>query len=438
MSNEILKETLLHYINLDYYANEIDEEFQTLLEELEDRCAYAISSQTTLNTKMSYNVIMRIIKEEVESFERQLEERLEEEAERVMNEELEFLDETYNKRGGINGALLALSAIPLSRLLFAPVSGNDSLKQFTERTGKNITQSYDKVMRAGYLFGQNTQDVINNTKNSLKQVSRGMKNGIRTVIPAFAKTADRIIFLNNNVEVVYCATLDGSTCIMCGSCHGLHYKSISEAPSIPIHANCRCIYLSAANVTEPMPTFEEYVESLPEEEQRHILGKNQFELWKKYNVSLNKFINDGSKLEKGFSFNSQKSQDILNSQQKVNKEQLSRVIKGLEKTGYDVRMGKEIDRYLDIRGNEAITMPTADGKTIIMYHSKLSASGMFEEIIHSAQLRKFGVEYCDKHYHELEVAAKNKLLKYANNYGITESEKGIIQEMLDFHKSQIE
>lgn len=293
MKNEILKETLLHYINLEYYANEIDEEFQILLEELEDRCETALSSMETLNTKSAYSAIMRVIKDEVGNFEKNLEERLEEEAQFIMDQELIFLDETYNSRGGINGTLLALSAIPLSRLLFAPVVGNDSLKQFSERTGKNITQSYDKVMRSGYLFGQNTNDLINNTKNSLKQVSRGMQNGIRTIIPAFAKTADRIVFLNNNVEVVWVTTLDGSTCLTCSSLSGLHFKSIADAPGTP-HPLCRCQLIAAGKVEEPIPDFEEFIDELDEEEQKHVLGENRFQLWKDYHIQLKNFLNNGT------------------------------------------------------------------------------------------------------------------------------------------------
>ena len=133
-------------------------------------------------------------------------------------------------------------------------------------------------------------------KNQIDQISRGMQSGIRTAVPSYAKTTDRIVFLNNNTEVVYCAILDGNTCIVCGMNHGLHFKSITEAPSIPVHANCRCNYIGVIGVEEPMPTYEEFIESLSEEEQIHVLGKNRYEMWKNDGISLNKFINNGRKL----------------------------------------------------------------------------------------------------------------------------------------------
>ena len=296
--NETLKKTLLHYINLEYYANQIDVEFQTLLEELESRCTKAILSQKSLNTKLSYNTLMKVIKEEVEKFRQLLEERLEEEAENIMNLEQEFLDETYNKNGGIKGTLLTLGGITASRVLFAPIAGSETVKQFVEKTGKNIYRSYDTSLRSGYLFGQSTEDINNQVENKLKQVSRGMQSGIRTAIPSFAKTTDRIIFLNNNVEVIWVATLDGRTCINCAGLSGIHFKSITEAPSVPQHFSCRCTLCPVATISEPIPDFKEFIESLSEEEQKHVLGIKRFELWKQYNVSLDKFNNNGTIIPK--------------------------------------------------------------------------------------------------------------------------------------------
>ena len=88
MNNRILKDTLLNYINLEYYANELDEEFQTLLNELVEKCATAIMSLNSINTKNEYSLIMRLIKEESEKFRKELEERLDYAAEETMNKKV--------------------------------------------------------------------------------------------------------------------------------------------------------------------------------------------------------------------------------------------------------------------------------------------------------------------------------------------------------------
>jgi len=302
--NEILKKTLLHYINLEYYANSLDEEFQTLLEELQERCNKAIESQKTISTKASYTAIYRIIKEEVDKFQKEFEERLEEQAELIMNQETEFLDGLYNepteknteeKGESTNSVALTFSGVTLSKVLFSPIDGRDTAKQFAERTGKNILRSYDTPLRAGYLFGQKSEEVTAQVSSQMKQVARGMQSGILTAIPSFAKTTDRIVFLNNNVEVVWCAVLDGRGCITCYSLNGLHFKSASLAPAIP-HNRCRCVLCPAKDITEPLPTYEEYIESLSEDEQLHILGRNRYELWKNYDIELKQFVNNGTVL----------------------------------------------------------------------------------------------------------------------------------------------
>ena len=321
--NEVLKKTLLHYINLEYYANGIDEEFQNLLEDLQKKCRFAIEDKSTLNTKLQYNLVMRYVKEQVEEFRKKLEERLEDEAEVVMKEEQEFLNNLYNKTdseilsqqenmgdeedkeieneetsGGkseASKAALALGGMTLSKLLFAPIDGRDTTSQFVERTAKNITRTYDTAVRSGYLFGQKSEDVANQVDRNMKQISRGMQAGIQTAIPSYAKTTDRIFFKQNNMEVVWCAVLDGKGCIVCYSYNGLHYPSVVLAPTIP-HNRCRCILCPAKDLKEPVPTYEEYIESLSDEEQYHILGENRYNLWKQYGIELKQFVNNGRRL----------------------------------------------------------------------------------------------------------------------------------------------
>ena len=285
--NDTLKKTLKHYIGLDFYANTVDDDLIILWEELGKEADGLIGSQTGYGTKDAYALVMRMLREKITSFCEQLEERLNTEAENVKNKELDFLKTLY--------PALVVNDIATSKILFAPIDNRDTVKQFVERTKKNIVRSYDNALRSGYLFGQSSQDVKNMVANNVKQVERGMESGIKTAVPSFAKTTDRIIFLKNEKEVTWCSCLDGSECIVCGSLHGTRYKSVAEAPGSQ-HFGCRCILLPSEEITEPMPTYEEYLEELPENEQKEILGKNRYDLWKNDGISLKKFINNGRKL----------------------------------------------------------------------------------------------------------------------------------------------
>ena len=286
--NKTLKRTLRHYLDLECYANGVDADMQDLLNELIAECDKIIESHSSYSTKDAYNIVIKAIKEKVAAFTEQLEDRMEAEAEFVKNNELDFLENLYDPA-------LAIGAVSAAKLLFSPIDGRDTTEQFVERTQKNIIRSYDTSMRTGYLFGQSSKDIKAQAAEKMKQISRGMQRAIRTAIPSYAKTTDNIVFLKNNAEVIYCATLDGHTCIVCGNNHSLHFKSISVAPSLPIHCNCRCVYILASAVTEPMPTYQEYIESLSDEEQYHILGKSRYEYFKQ-GVPLERFVNNGTKL----------------------------------------------------------------------------------------------------------------------------------------------
>ena len=288
--NDRLKKTLKHYVELEYYANEVDDEIVELYDDLGDFCDEVLDAHKAVATKDIYNLIYKLLKDGIESFGNSLEEKLNTEAENVKNKEIDFLSKLYSPA-------LVIGAIATSKILFAPIDNKDTVKQFVDRTKKNISRTYDNALRSGYLFGQSTQDIKNTIANNIKQVERGMESGIITAVPSFAKTTDRIVFLQNHKEVVYCATLDGSTCIVCGSMHGLRYKSITEAPSLPCHEKCRCILLPSDDITEPLPTYEEYLNSLTEKEQYDILGKNRYEMWKNDGIKLERFVNNGRKLK---------------------------------------------------------------------------------------------------------------------------------------------
>lgn len=286
--NDRLKKTLKHYVELEYYANEVDDEIVQLYDELGDFCDEVLDAHKSIGTKDIYNIIYKLLKDGIESFGNNLEERLNTEAENVKNKELDFLSKLY-------GPALVIGAIATSKILFAPIDNRDTVKQFVDRTKKNISRTYDNALRSGYLFGQSTQEIKKTIENNIKQVEKGMESGVTTAIPSFAKTTDRIIFLQNNKEVTWCSCLDGNECIVCGSLNGTKYPSVSMAPMTP-HFGCRCILMPSEEITEPLPTYEEYLNDLPEEDQYKILGKNRYELWKNDGISLRKFINNGQKL----------------------------------------------------------------------------------------------------------------------------------------------
>lgn len=284
--NDVVKKTLKHYIELELYSNGVADDVDLLVKDLLEKCNDAILDNDYYNTKIDYNKVDKVINEYLNDFETELNDRLEEEAEIIKNNESDFLKAIY-------GSAIAVGAVSLAKILFSTIDNKDTVKEFAKRSADNIRRTYETALRSGYLFGKDSSEIKTQADQNIKQVFRGIRNGVTTAIPAFAKTTDKIIFLNNNIEVVWCSTLDGSTCLTCASLSGTRYKLVTSAPPTPLHNLCRCILIPANIITEPIPNFEEFVKSLTDEEQEEVLGKNRFNLWKEYDIPLNKFLNDG-------------------------------------------------------------------------------------------------------------------------------------------------
>lgn len=282
---DILKKTLKHYIDLELYANGVADDIEEMLYELYKKCNAAVLANDYLKTKKDYKAVRSVIDKYFSEFEEELFERMKIEAERIKDNELDFLKVLY-------GSVLTVGAVSLSKVLFTPFVGNETVESFVSTTVNNISKAFDNSIRTGYLFGQASEDVQETIAPQLRKVTSSVKNEVRTAVPSFAKTTDKIVFLNNNKEVVWAATLDGHTCITCASLSGMRFRSVTEAPSFP-HLNCRCVLVLASEVKEPVYSFEEFVEHLDEEEQKEVLGANRYKLWKTYNTPLNKFLNDG-------------------------------------------------------------------------------------------------------------------------------------------------
>ena len=104
---------------------------------------------------------------------------------------------------------------------------------------------------------------------------------------------------------------------------------------------------------------------------------------------------------------------------------------GIEKQGYSVISAVKSDdmKYLKAFGAEAIS----DEFGIIHLGKVPSASAFFEEVIHLAQIKKYGVMESTDFIERTarEVAANRKLLKNSKAYGFTEEDVKEIQLNLE-------
>jgi hypothetical protein len=98
-----------------------------------------------------------------------------------------------------------------------------------------------------------------------------------------------------------------------------------------------------------------------------------------------------------------------------------------EKNGGEMSSSPELDKYLDFRGADAITLN--DKLIIFRYGSLPTTSEVFEELIHTAQFKNGRISSALTIQNEIE--AKEKLIKYQKQYGIPNHENQQTKMQLD-------
>ena len=133
-------------------------------------------------------------------------------------------------------------------------------------------------------------------------------------------------------------------------------------------------------------------------------------------------------------FISIKATEIIEKQIPIDAERLNRIKEGLAKHGMVIEQSAEWDERLISKGYEALTF--SDGT--IVAHTKASASGIFEELIHYGQIKRGGTIIDDEKNNILmEIEAKERLIKYKKAYRITESEIETLTDGLEYYKIKL-
>lgn len=104
------------------------------------------------------------------------------------------------------------------------------------------------------------------------------------------------------------ATLDRKTCPACAALDGRRWyfespdedKRVENMPPVPLHPNCRCtrvaVFYPDIDPTPPKTmTYQEWFESLTEEDKVEVLGRKRYELYRQ-GIPLSELVDDRGKL----------------------------------------------------------------------------------------------------------------------------------------------
>ena len=139
---------------------------------------------------------------------------------------------------------------------------------------------------------------------------------------------------------------------------------------------------------------------------------------------------------KNIMFDSKKAAKILDKQQPVSQDIITRVKNKLAEKAVILDQSEEWDRFLMQRGAEAVTLAPGD---VIIMHTKVSASGFYEELIHYGQLKRGTVNTESKRdIIQKEIEAQEKLIKYQKAYKITDYEIEVLKNNLEHYRIKLE
>lgn len=236
--------------------------------------------------------------------------------------------------------------------------------------------------------------------------------------------------------------------------NGLMKPGDSGAPAEEV-VNCRCALLQRAR----WALDEAELETLKERADYYGLDKTEnFDEFKsKYLNAAQQEADDAQKTKGKDTLENIGKSSKIKSQEgqtkhytKINVEdipsmdeqQFAKIKEGLEKQGISVIQDVDGDAFLKAMNAEAMTL--SDGSAIIFQSGRTpSASAVFEETIHSTQIRKNGMittsgdvsstmEYLNR-----EIEANEKLLKNKDAYKLTELDVESVQENLNMYYEKL-
>jgi hypothetical protein len=132
------------------------------------------------------------------------------------------------------------------------------------------------------------------------------------MVSFLAETARDAVYRENHdifSGYKYLATLDTRTCLVCGRDDGRVFKTLEEAPKLPRHHNCRCLYVPYLKGFEDIPgeraamdgpvsdklTYQDWLAQQDPAVQKDILGPARFAAYQA-GVPVSSFVSDGRTL----------------------------------------------------------------------------------------------------------------------------------------------
>lgn len=330
----IEKKSIKQQIDFEKYKNGQCNEIISLLDSANSAISKYIRKTSSISTKKRYTEIARKLKDVSKALKENIGTKTD--ADVIIEYELEkqkailkSVSDSIKQSNGLTVSFLypTLEQIKTSAL-FKPVDTKYGMtyQSYLESIETGLYNTWDSAIRTGYLTGMPTKEIVENVIGGISQTKKITQTGsinafrnslyanTRTVLQAFANETQRRIYEENEkylggedeYKFEYLSTLDARTCLVCGELSGKLFKSIRDAPKLPLHRGCRCVIIPYYDIKGDVKaskngyvsadtSFEQWLTEQDADTQKEVLGTTRYRLFSN-GERIKDFVDNGQTL----------------------------------------------------------------------------------------------------------------------------------------------
>jgi SPP1 gp7 family putative phage head morphogenesis protein len=213
----------------------------------------------------------------------------------------------------------AVSSIP-SRTTLESIAGNVMIDGATTKTwwskiAADTSFKFKAAVRQGLMQGETQAQIFKRVNTVVGLAGRNSVALVHTSIMQTMNDATEAV-LQKNADVTptmrHLATLDSSTCVVCGSRDGLEWDTLTKEPvghnlpyvTPPMHFGCRCKLVGVTKLSKVVKgqrasmfgpvdrkvTFNDFLERQTPAFQNEVLGKGRAELYRSGKLTLRDLV----------------------------------------------------------------------------------------------------------------------------------------------------
>lgn len=282
-----LEEYILHMAELALYANTLAEEIAILSGNRMIELDGMIRDAGSIRSRRKYESLLEKIESSSHVLVEAVSELLSGSMNAVADKQMKWLSKV------VPGARRPRSL--MDKLMLATYDGRNSIGDYPALLASRVDSPACGAAKSMYLFSATPDAASEGMTEHSPSIIRGIHSDVPTIVDASARTTERIVYEGDDRvdDLVWVSTLDGRTCLVCGSRNGARYPK-GKAPMCPAHHRCRCI-LAPCNDGLVPPSFPKWLSRQTEDMQLRVLGRARFNLYKD-GMSFDRFVSDGRKL----------------------------------------------------------------------------------------------------------------------------------------------